>query len=107
MTTRAGLPVISFETAVAFGEWLAIEPRTSKGAWLKLCKKGARLASMTRAAAVDVLLCQGWIDGQQNRYDEASWLVRATPHKRASRWSQINRTRASELIKAGHMQPVA
>lgn len=73
--------------------------------WLKLAKKGSGLASVSRTEAVDAALCHGWIDGQQDRYDEASWLVRFTPRKRASRWSEINRTRAVELIKLGRMQP--
>jgi len=30
--------------------------------------------------------------------------VRFTPRKRGSKWSEVNRTRASELIEAGRMQ---
>ncbi len=102
---RAGLPILSFEDAASFDAWLAEEPRTSKGAWLKLAKKGSGLTSITRAEAVDAALCHGWIDGQQDRYDEASWLVRITPRKRNSRWSQINRTRVSVLVGMGLVRP--
>jgi uncharacterized protein YdeI (YjbR/CyaY-like superfamily) len=34
-----------------------------------------------------------------------SWLIRFTPRKRASKWSELNRTRAAVLITQGRMQP--
>ncbi len=82
---RAGLPIIGFDSAAAFDARLAAELRTSKGLWLKLAKKGAGTPSLLRAEAIDAALCHGWIDGQLDRYDEASWLVRFTPRKRASK----------------------
>ncbi len=105
MEMRSGLPIIGFEDAAAFDAWLAAEPRTSKGLWLKLAKKGAKVASLSKAEAIDAALCHGWIDGQLDKYDEANWLVRFTPRKRASKWSEINRTRALELIAQGRMRP--
>jgi uncharacterized protein YdeI (YjbR/CyaY-like superfamily) len=102
---RAGLPVIQFETCVLLEAWLQRQPGTANGAWLRLAKKDSGITSPSRAEAVDALLCHGWIDGQQDRYDAVSWLVRITPRKRASRWSEVNRTRATELIEAGRMQP--
>lgn len=102
---RAGLPILEFRDSGSFETWLSVEPRTSKGAWLKLAKKGASLTSVTKPDAIDLALCHGWIDGQQNKYDSQSWVVRFTPRRRASRWSQINRTRALELVATGRMQP--
>lgn len=103
--TRTGLPIIGFEDADTFDAWLTAEPRASKGLWLKLAKKGAGLASLSKAEAIDAALCHGWIDGQLDKYDDASWLIRFTPRKRGSKWSEVNRARASELIEAGRMQP--
>lgn len=103
--TRAGLPVLAFANVAAFEAWLASEPRTSKGLWLKLAKKGSGVASLSKSEAIDAALCHGWIDGQLDRYDDQSWLVRFTPRKRASKWSEVNRTRALELIASGRMQP--
>ena len=103
--TRAGLPILAFEDAAAFDAWMAAEPRTTKGLWLRVAKKGSGRASVTKAEAIDAALCHGWIDGQVDRYDEASWLIRFTPRRRASKWSEINRTRALELIEAGRMRP--
>jgi uncharacterized protein YdeI (YjbR/CyaY-like superfamily) len=102
---RSGLPIIGFEEPDAFDAWLATEPRMSKGLWLKLAKKSAEVASLSKAEAIDAALCHGWIDGQLDKYDEAYWLVRFTPRKRASKWSEANRTRAVELIAQGRMHP--
>ena len=102
---RSGQPILAFETAALLDAWLSAEPRTSKGLWLKLAKKGSGLASLSKAEAIDAALCHGWIDGQLNRYDDACWLIRFTPRKRASKWSKINRARALELISEGRMKP--
>lgn len=100
---RAGLPVMSFPDAAAFEAWLAAEPRASKGAWLRLPRKGTVMTSLSKAEAIDAALCHGWIDGQLDKYDDASWLTRFTPRKRTSKWSAINRARALELIELGRM----
>lgn len=102
---RAGLPIIGFAEAGGFDAWLAAAPRDSKGLWLKLAKKGAGVASLSRAEAIDAALCHGWIDGQLDKYDEAHWLIRFTPRKRASKWSEVNRGRALELIAQDRMRP--
>lgn len=102
---RAGLPVICFPDAAAFEAWLATEPRTSKGAWLRFARRGAGMASLSKAEAIDAALCHGWIDGQLDKYDDVSWLTRFTPRKRSSKWSALNRTRALELIAQRRMAP--
>lgn len=102
---RAGLPVMSFPDAAGLDAWLAAEPATSRGFWLRLARKGVGMASVSKAEAIDVALCHGWIDGQVDKYDDVSWLIRFTPRKRTSKWSLMNRTRALELIEARRMRP--
>lgn len=102
---RLGLPIVGLDGADAWSRMLAAEPRTSRGVWLKLARKGAGVVGLSKADAIDVALCHGWIDGQQHPYDAATWLTRFTPRRRASRWSQVNRTRARELVDAGLMRP--
>lgn len=105
MEMRKGLPVIRFKDVASFDRWLATQPRASKGLWLKLAKKDAEVDGLSKAEAVDAALCHGWIDGQLDKYDEANWLVRFTPRRPASKWSEINRSRAVELIAQGRMRP--
>lgn len=99
-----GLPVMGFHGAADLDAWVASQPRTSKGIWLRLIKKGQDIAGVARNDAVDIALCHGWIDGQARSWDAISWLVRFMPRRRHSLWSQVNRSRAGELIGAGRMR---
>lgn len=103
--TRHGLPVLAFATPEDLHRWLGAQPGDAPGMWLRLRKKGSPVASVTKAEAIDGALCHGWIDGQVDKYDDDSWLVRMTPRRQQSKWSQVNRTRALELIAAGLMLP--
>ena len=103
---RAGLPIKLFADQAAFGAWISAQPSSCPGLWLRLPKKNARLAStLTKAEAIDVALCQGWVDGQLDRFDDASWLIRFTPRRAQSKWSLINARRTVELAAAGKMRP--
>src|SRR3569623_1851820 len=51
-----------------------------------------------RGEAIAGALCHVWIDGQLIRYDDDWWLIRCTPRKARSKWSENNRTRATELL---------
>ncbi len=103
METKAGLPVLSFPDAAAFVRWLGNQRRNTPGLWLKIARQGSGVPSLTKAEAIDAALCHGWIDGQLARYDDRWWLIRFTPRKARSKWSEMNRTRAIELIDAGRM----
>lgn len=101
---RAGLPIVAFADAAALERWLEPQPPNSKGLWIKLAKAGSGRVSVTKAEAIDAALCHGWIDGQLDKYDDEHWLIRFTPRKARSKWSRVNRTRATELIEAGRMR---
>ncbi len=49
---RAGLPVLAFTTATAFETWLAQQPAVAQGLWLKLAKKSAGVACVTKPLAI-------------------------------------------------------
>src|ERR1700761_3561178 len=99
------LPVIAFSAQQAFDVWLASQPADCRGLWLKVAKKSSGIASISRAEAVDSALCQGWIDGQLDSFDGDYWLIRFTPRQSTSKWSEINRARAQELVALGRMRP--
>lgn len=101
---RARLEIVSFSDAAALEQWLARQKRDASGVWIKFAKKTSDIPSVTKAQAIDSALCYGWIDGQLDKYDADSWLIRFTPRKARSEWSQINRARALELIAAGRMR---
>jgi len=103
MEQRAGLPIRAFPSLAAWEAWLAAQPRSSKGVWLKLAKASAGTASVSKADAIDGALCHGWIDGQLNPFDGDWWLIRFTPRKPRGKWSEKNRIRAIELIADGRI----
>jgi uncharacterized protein YdeI (YjbR/CyaY-like superfamily) len=102
--THAGLPIVGFADQAAFEAWLVAQPVDSPGLWLKLDKQGSGIASLSKAEAIDAALCHGWIDGQLDKYDECCWLIRFTPRKPRSKWSEINRRRAIELAAEGRVK---
>ena len=102
---RAGLPILAFPDISAFETWLADQAPNAVGLWLKLAKKGAPDPTLSKAEAIDAALCHGWIDGQLHKYDAHYWLIRFTPRKVRSKWSEVNRTRATQLINEGRMRP--
>jgi uncharacterized protein YdeI (YjbR/CyaY-like superfamily) len=73
--------------------------------WLKFAKKGSGIETVTYDQAVEVALCYGWIDGQVRKLDEDYYLQRFTPRRARSKWSKINRQKATELIERGEMRP--
>lgn len=99
------LPVVAFSSRQAFEVWLTSQPADCRGLWLKIAKKASGIASISRAEAVDSALCHGWIDGQLDSFDGNYWLIRFTPRQPASKWSEINRARAQELVALGRMRP--
>lgn len=100
-----GLPVLAFASQAEFEAWLAVQPRTAPGLWLKIAKKSAGVPTVTKSEAIDSVLAYGWIDGQVGAWDEHWFLTRITPRRPKSKWSEVNRDRVEALIAAGRMSP--
>jgi uncharacterized protein YdeI (YjbR/CyaY-like superfamily) len=103
--TKRDVPIIAFKSQQAWNDWLASQATDSEGLWLKLAKKSSRILCVSKPEAIDTALCHGWIDGQLDSFDENYWLVRFTPRRPSSRWSERNRARALQLIEMGRMLP--
>lgn len=103
--TKRDLPILAFKSREAWNAWLVAQAASSEGLWLKLAKKSAGVAGVSKSEAVDTALCHGWIDGQLDSFDDQYSLVRFTPRRQTSKWSERNRTRALQLIESGQMLP--
>ena len=99
------LPIYSFPCANDFEAFLDHEHATAPGLYLKLAKKSSGIASVSAAEAVEIGLCFGWIDGRANGLDENWWLVRYTPRRPKSIWSQKNVNTIARLVEEGRMRP--
>lgn len=104
METKGNLPIIHFESQKKWETWLKKNHTTSDGLWIKLSKKDSGIPSVSYQEALDVALCYGWIDGQKGAFDDNYWLQRFTRRGTRSKWSKINREKATELIAQGKMK---
>ena len=102
---KDNLPILAFKTQDAFEKWLAKNHSASDGVWLKIYKKGSGTTTVSYAEAVDVALCYGWIDGLLNPLDEKAYMIRFTPRRSKSVWSNKNVEKVSRLIKEDKMKP--
>src|SRR5213076_731642 len=85
--------------------WLATHHTSSSGIWLVFYKHHTGLKSMPYEDAAREALCFGWIDSLIKRLDDDRYLVKVTPRKPTSKWSDINRRRWMELNSAGLLKP--
>jgi uncharacterized protein YdeI (YjbR/CyaY-like superfamily) len=104
MSQTFDLPVKHFKTAAAWEKWLAAHA-ADNGVWLQIAKKDSGMVSVSYAEALEVALCQGWIDGQKKTFDAQCYVQRFTPRRPRSVWSKINVAKVELLIAAGRMQP--
>jgi len=102
---RDDLPVLAFSSPQDWEDWLADQPGSAPGLWMKIAKPGAPEPTVSYPRALESALCHGWIDGQKGKLDEHYWLQRFTPRKPGSKWSKINREKAERLITEGRMRP--
>jgi uncharacterized protein YdeI (YjbR/CyaY-like superfamily) len=105
MSAKSDLTIIELPNGAAWEQWLEEHHDSSSGVWLKIAKKGAPAATVDHPQALEQAIRYGWIDGQKRGYDEHYWLQRFTPRGPRSKWSQVNRDKALELIAQGRMKP--
>jgi uncharacterized protein YdeI (YjbR/CyaY-like superfamily) len=103
--TKPELPILFFENAATWREWLDKNYADPSGVWLKFAKKGTGIVSLNHPGALDEALCYGWIDGQAKSIDETYYLQKFTPRRTKSIWSKRNIEKVAELIAGGKMQP--
>jgi len=94
----------SFATRAAWHAWLAKHHATSPGIAMRIARRSTTAASLTYADAVEVAVAWGWIDGRKGRGDATAWLQHFSPRGPRSKWSKINRDKATSLIASGAMQ---
>jgi uncharacterized protein YdeI (YjbR/CyaY-like superfamily) len=96
---------MAFRDARELGDWLAQHHHSSGELWVQIFKAGSGRPSVTWTDCVVEAIRFGWIDGQKQPLDAASFLQRLTPRKPKSNWSTKNREHATRLIAEGRMTP--
>ncbi|MEU6773799.1 YdeI/OmpD-associated family protein [Streptomyces sp. NPDC046759] len=98
-------PVLAFAGQGSWEKWLEEHHADARGVWLKIPKKGSGIDGVDYAEALESALCFGWIDGQKKKLDDQHWLQRFSPRRQGSKWSKVNRQKATELTEQGRMRP--
>lgn len=83
--------------------WLERNHDTEKEAWLVFYKKHMGKLDVTYDEAVEEALCFGWIDSILKRINDEKFVRRFTPRKPESKWSELNRKRATKMVNEGKM----
>ena len=97
----AALITLDVRTRDKWRAWLAKNHPSSPGIWLVRHKQHTGVKSMPYEDVVREALCFGWIDSLIKRLDDDRYVIKITPRKPKSKWSDINRKRWAELKAAG------
>ncbi len=86
-------------------DWLTDHHSSESEVWLIFYKRHTGVASIEYTDARDEALCFGWVDSLIKRLDERRHVLKFTPRRADSRWSDVNRQRYAELKAAGRLKP--
>lgn len=95
----------SFADRDAWRAWLAENHEVEKELWLIFHKRHTGRSGLTYVEALEEALCFGWIDGIVRRIDGEKHMIRFSPRRGNSIWSQRNKRRVGRLIREGRMTP--
>jgi len=93
-----------FPAPADFRAWLKEHHATTDHLWVGYYKKATNKPSVTWEDTVDEALCYGWIDGIRKPRDDESYMIRFTPRKSSSVWSQRNIDLVERLTAEGRMK---
>ena len=96
---------LTFASPGEWERWLELHHESSDGVWIKIAKKHTGIESVRYPEVLESALCFGWIDARREAFDDQYFLQRFTPRRARSKWSQINREKAEQLIAEGRMRP--
>ena len=94
-----------FAEAADFRDWLEANHASVDHLWVGYYKKATGKPSVTWEDTVGEALCYGWIDGIRKSRDDESYVIRFTPRKPKSVWSQRNIDLVERLTTEARMKP--
>lgn len=90
---------IYFGSPAEFREWLQEHHESVRELWVGFHKKATGRPSLTWSESVDEALCFGWIDGIRKSIGDEAYVIRFTPRKATSIWSNIEGSAAGRRIR--------
>jgi uncharacterized protein YdeI (YjbR/CyaY-like superfamily) len=92
-----------FASGEEMHDWLEAHHATATELWVGIYKKASGKTSVTLREAQDQGMCFGWVDSMSRRIDDDSYMLRFTPRRPRSNWTEGNIARAEELRAQGLM----
>lgn len=94
-----------FSTPAKFRAWLEKNHESASELWVGYYRTGSGKPSITWPNSVDEALCFGWIDGVRKTVDDTSYMIRFTPRRPDSIWSNVNIAKMEKLLADGRVMP--
>jgi uncharacterized protein YdeI (YjbR/CyaY-like superfamily) len=96
---------LDVRTRAAWHSWLARNHSRKKEIWLVYHAKASGRPSLAYNDAVDEAIAFGWIDSTVKGVGAHARAQRFTPRRKGSPLSEMNKARASRLVREGRMSP--
>jgi len=103
MPARSDLPIVEAQDRATWEQWRAVDRERTTGGVAEAREEDVGDASVSYAEAVEAVVRYGSIDSQKSLSDEEPCLQRFTPRGPRSKWSEVNREKATTLIAEGRM----
>lgn len=97
------LTEVDVRTQAQWHKWLAKHHTSSPGAWVVRYKRHSGVECISYEDLVCEALCFGWVDSLVKSLDEDRYVIKVTPRRTASKWSESNRSRWRRLKAAGRL----
>ena len=92
-----------FKDTKEWNKWLSQNHDKKKEAWLIIQKKHSKKSGIRYDESLEEALCFGWIDGKMMSIDGEEFVLRYSPRKLKSVWSQRNKEKVKGLIAKGRI----
>jgi uncharacterized protein YdeI (YjbR/CyaY-like superfamily) len=99
------LKTLEIRSRAHWRQWLERHHDSSPGVWLVFYKRHTGRTPIEYESAVEEALCFGWVDSLIKRLDEARYVIKITPRKPDSVWSDLNRRRYAKVKAEGLLAP--
>ena len=94
---------LTFTTRAKWSRWLDQNHAKRDDVFLSIYKRAPKNERFSNMDSVEEALCFGWIDGWFRPVDNDRWVVRFTPRRKGSSWSDYNIARAWKLLNEKKM----
>ncbi len=86
-----------------FRRWLRGNSARKHEIWLVQFKRATGKACLDYGKAVEQAICFGWIDSSIRSIDSERYVIRFTPRRPGSHWTEANKRLAKRLKADGRM----